>query len=472
LLATVAAIAVGPASAGSRVPAGKVSFKAPSLFPGFGPAIRDYTVRCRNRPVTVKGHATGGWELAIGDHPFATGDFSASVRLATGKAFEIVARKVGETKVERFHVRCLPGNFPTYTFTRYGRPVSPTYFSLDQFYVYRHSTGQYAAVFDDHGVPIWWYHTPAWGTKVLANGTVLWFDRSISPGRWTIHRLDGSLARTLNTVGRAANPHDLQPLGNGEFLAGTYVKQSHVDTSAYGGSRDAQVINAELQRVNGTGHLAWNWRSQDHISLAETGRRWSWIVNHPNAGAYDILHWNSIEPAGGLVIASFRHLDAVYEIDQATGGIRWKLGGTRTPRSLKVKGDPLGYTFGAQHDARLLPDGTLTVFDNRTNQANATPRAVRYRIDEQARTATLLQSITDPAVRGSHCCGSARRLEDGSWLIDWGQDNPIGGYTRGGLRTFRLRFDSNFSYRAEPVPPGAVSAAELRDAMDSAYGSG
>ena len=192
-------------------------------------------------------------------------------------------------------------------------------------------------------------------------------------------------------------------------------------------------------------------------------------MNHPNAGAYDILHWNSIEPAGSAVIASFRHLDAVYEIDKATGAIRWKLGGTKTPKSLKVKGDPLGYTFGAQHDARLLPDGTVTVFDNRTNQANARPRAVRYRIDEQAKTATLLQSIADPAVNGSHCCGSARRLEDGNWLIDWGLDNPIGGYTRDGLRTFRLSFDSNFSYRAEPVPVGAVTASGLREAMDGLY---
>ena len=243
-----------------------------------------------------------------------------------------------------------------------------------------------------------------------------------------------------------------------------------MDTSAYGGSRNATVINAELQHVNTGGQLAWRWKSQQHISLAETGRRWDWIVDHPNAGAYDILHWNSIEPDGGSVIASFRHLDAVYKINKNNGGIAWKLGGTKTPKSLKVKHDPLGYTFGAQHDARLLPDGTLTVFDNRTNQGNSTPRAVRYRINEQERTATLLQSISDPAVRGSRCCGSARRVEDGHWLIDWGPNNPIGGYRPTAERTFRLTFDSNFSYRAEPVPVGAVTAADLRQAMDDVYG--
>ena len=120
------------------------------------------------------------------------------------------------------------------------------------------------------------------------------------------------------------------------------------------------------------------------------------------------------------MIASFRHLDAVYKIEKSTGRIVWKLGGTRTPERLEVGNDPHDYTFGAQHDARLLPDGTVTVFDNRTYLRHERPRAVRFRINEQAGTATLVQSITDPAVSRSGCCGSARRLANGDWLIGWG----------------------------------------------------
>ena len=117
---------------------------------------------------------------------------------------------------------------------------------------------------------------------------------------------------------------------------------------------------------------------------------------------------------------------------------------------------------------RLLPGGSLTVFDNRSN-LNQPPRAVRYRIDEQNMTATLLQSISDPDVSVSNCCGSARRLGNEDWLIDWGQNQPIGGYKPDGKRTFLLRFDSNYSYRAEPVPSGAVSAKDLRAAMSAMY---
>ena len=120
------------------------------------------------------------------------------------------------------------------------------------------------------------------------------------------------------------------------------------------------------------------------------------------------------------MIASFRHLDAVYKIDKSTGAIVWKLGGTSRPESLTVIGIHARYTFGGQHDARLLPDGTLTVFDNRTNLGYDTPRAVRFRIDETDRNRDAAAVDQRPARPASHCCGSARRLGNGDWLIDWG----------------------------------------------------
>ncbi len=443
---------------------GQVSFTStPKLFPAFRPAIQDYVVRCKNGPVTVQGHTSEGWEAAIGTRPFHSGDFSEAVPLGAGRAFKITVREVGSPQLYLYYVRCLPNSFPNYTFTRYG-PVSPQYFSVDR--AFSSNAVRYAIIFDNHGVPIWWDHTPAWATKVLPNGNILWHDGSTSQSRWATHSLDGSLIRTLYGVGRGANAHDLQLLGNGNHLIGAYVKQGNVDTSAYGGSSDATVINTELQEVTPNHNLVWDWKSQYHISRAETGRHWPRVTR---PGPYDILHWNSIEPAGNSVIASFRHLDAVYKIDKSTGGIVWKLGGTRTPQSLRVMNDPRAYTLGAQHDARLLPDGTLTVFDNRTYLGQR-PRAVRFRVDEETGTATLLQSITDPAVSSSGCCGSVRRLDNGDWLIYWGGPSErVGGYKPNGQRTFSLTIHA--SYRAEPVPAGVLSAQELRQGMNAMYGA-
>jgi hypothetical protein len=443
-----------------------VSFSEPTLFPKFGPNNHDYVVRCNDGPVTVQGHAVGDWRLAIGDHSYRRGDFSETVPLSTGRAFTVTAKRDGSPQLYRYHVRCLPGNFPTYSFTRNG-PVSPQYFSADGAFNIPFDR-RYAIIFDNRGVPVWWYHAPTWGSRVLPGGNVLSFDFSLR--QYEVHRLDGSLVRTLGAVGQVANNHDLQFLGNGNYLLGAEVRQHNVDTSAYGGSSNADVLNTELQQVSSRGSLVWDWKSQNHVSLAETGRWWPWVINN-GAFGYDILHWNSIEPAGDSVIASFRHLDAVYKIDKGTGDIVWKLGGTETLESLEVKDDPRGHTFGAQHDARLLPDGTLTVFDNRSNLPNKRPRAVRFRIDAAAGTATLLRSITDPDVPASSCCGSARRLGSGDWLIDWGPKG-IGGYKPSGERTFLLTFDSNFSYRAEPVPSGAVSRQDLRQGMNAMCSSG
>ena len=125
-----------------------------------------------------------------------------------------------------------------------------------------------------------------------------------------------------------------------------------------------------------TGELVWDWKSQDHFSLAETGHRWPWAINH----GYDIEHWNSIEREEKSVIASFRHLDAVDKIRKSTGDIVRRFGGIKTPERLTVTGEPRGHPLGAPYDVRLVPDGTLTVFDNATNLSNYKPRVVRYRI--------------------------------------------------------------------------------------------
>ncbi len=466
-VATVAlTIAALPgASAGAQPPPGQVSFSAPSLFPKFRSQVHDYVVRCNDAPVTVQAHATGGWRAAIGNHPFRSGDFSATVPLSAGQAFVITVREVGHPQLYRYYVRCLPSNFPRYTFTRYG-PVTPRYFSVDRAWAAKPT--RYGMIFDNHGVPIWWIHLPTQDTRVLPDGNVLWNNHAFTPSTWEIHRLDGSLVRSLDAVGTQADSHDLQFAANGDHLVGSNVRQQHVDTSAYGGSSDATVINTELQQVSSDGQLIWDWKSQDHISLGESGRHWAWMVRQ-DPKPYDVAHWNSIEPAGDSVIASFRHFDAVYKIRKSTGEIVWKLGGTSTPQSLEVKGDPRTHTFGAQHDARLLSDGTLTVFDNRTNLQNRRPRAVRFRIDPATDTATLVESITDPGVPVSYCCGSARRLGTGDWLVGWGKNGPIGGYGPNGQRTFLLDFDPDWSYRAEPVPAGAVTARDLREGMDAMY---
>ena len=83
------------------------------------------------------------------------------------------------------------------------------------------------------------------------------------------------------------------------------------------------------------------------------------------------------------------------------------------------------------------------------------------------RTAKLIQSISDPEVTNSICCGNARLLPSGNWLINWGGTGVLGIYRPNGKRLFKLTTPGEFSYRANPVPPGALTAEQLRRAMNA-----
>lgn len=124
--------------------------------------------------------------------------------------------------------------------------------------------------------------------------------------------------------------------------------------------------------------------------------------------------------------------------------------------------------MGGQHDARILPDGTLTIHDNGTNLGRP-PRSVRYSLDLDAGTATLVEEVTDPEAPSSFCCGGSRRAEDGSWLMSWGSRSLVTEFDAAGNRTFRLTFNGPFSYRAFPVPPGLLNAAQLRAGMSAMH---
>src|SRR5260370_28216783 len=181
-----------------------------------------------------------------------------------------------------------------------------------------------------------------------------------------------------------------------------------------------------------------------------------------------------MEATGTGFILSFRHLNAIYSTDQATGNVVWKLGGSARPESLAIQNDSV-FTgsggFGGQHDARLLSDGSVTLYDDGTGRSRP-PRAVRYQIDTTAHTATWLNELSDPLVPGSVCCGSARELAGGNWGMGWGGTNTATEATPGGTREFALEFPSGtFMYRTIPVPIGQMDRAALRAAMDAKYAS-
>lgn len=194
------------------------------------------------------------------------------------------------------------------------------------------------------------------------------------------------------------------------------------------------------------------------------------------ADALDWTHANAVvpDPSGAAFTVSVRHLDAILQIDRATGELLWRFG----PGGDLEVAHPSDYP-SHQHAPEWQDDGTLLVYDNGNTRApgpddpadvERTSRAVRYRIDPDAGTAEVVWSYTatvdgEPAY--ASFVGDADRMANGNVLMTNGgyadrpdqvsaqivevvpDDSPAGGRI-----VFDLRLDhpdQPIIYRAERV---------------------
>jgi hypothetical protein len=431
----------------------------PPLIPAFKPSIHDYVARC------------------VAGHPLRVRIDKKTQAYRLGDGQKVAVKEGGRY----FRVRCLPKKFPNWIAERNGNPQAK-YFLVTPA-LGEHGT-HFVALFDRNGVPIWWKNQPdkPYDAKLTPDGQFVWTTFTNTQfGIYSVpyvkYSLSGKRLRKIAAPGIPTDFHDMQIMPNGDYLLDSYVPRSGVDLSAYGGPKKATVMDNEIEEVDRAGRLVWLWKSKDHIALSESEPFMKYILNGPvtlpdGRKVYDIVHLNSVEPDGDSLIISTRHT-GMYKISRATGAVEWKIGGTQTPQSLTVIGDPSGQKISGQHDARVLPDGTVTVHDNHTLIGHSRPRAMRFQIDESARTATVLEALTDPGSVYSTCCGSARKLPGGDWVVAWGGSGLITESKPDGERVYSLQFGgthASHSYRAEPVMPGRLSARALIAGMDAMAG--
>lgn len=438
------------------------------IFPRFDPAETRYVSRCGRGGPAIRVDAGAGTKVAMGSAEPRAGVALIDPGVLPGEDFTVVAIKGNDRRTYR--VRCLPADFPRWRFQRL-RPIEPGLFVVS--FRASRDARPWVIVFDHEGVPRWWYspETRALWAQVLRDGTVSWA-RSFGDGygldprmAHEIRSLSGELIRVVRTKGEIIDGHEFHELGNGNVLVDTYAPGTKVNLSRFGGPKSASAVFAEVQEIDPAGRVVWRWNSRRHIGLGETGRWWRSVLSNSKRGVdgvatFDPVHVNSIDPREpDEVVVSMRHTDAIYGIERSTGDIRWKLGGTETADSLRIVGDPAVKLFGGQHDARISKDGSLSVYDNGKDRPRR-PRVVSYRLDLDQGTARYLGQLNDPQIKTSHCCGSARPLEGGGWLVSWGDNPLVSGFDRDRRTAFRLELPAS-TFRAVPVPKGATTVAAL-----------
>jgi len=449
----------------------------PALAPAFDPAVHDYVTRCGGGVVRVSVSGAGTTPISIDGQPAQRGTVTATVGLAAGQ------RLVAQVGDAAYSVRCLPADFPAFTVQRDRRPQAAYYLMTPGLAIDSSAPiAPYVALFDSDGVPIWWYRstdgTPT-DANLLPDGDLTWNVEAHTAGPFGAdyadhveeRRLDGSLVRQVGTWWWPTDFHESLTLPDGDLIMTTYQRRD--DVRVFGIPWGITVLDGAFQEIDPDGWLVYAWSSVGHLQPEESLHWWYALFGYPGVFGlvWDWQHLNSVEPDGDGFVISMRHTDAIYRIRRSDGGVDWKLGGTTTPQSLTVIGDPRAPDlFGGQHDARVLPDGTVSVHDNGTT-LDRPPRIARYRIDPRTRTATLVSQIvdSDPAAR-SPCCGSARLLPGGDWVVAWGGTQDVEELAPDGTLVLRIRLAAPyFTYRAPPVLPGQLDRAKLVAAMDAMH---
>lgn len=219
--------------------------------------------------------------------------------------------------------------------------------------------------------------------------------------------------------------------------------------TALGGPTNGAVIDNIVQEIEvETGRVLFEWHSLDHIDVAET------YAELPEDRPLDYAHLNSIdEDTDGNLIVSARNTHAIYKIDRTSGEIMWRLNGRRSDFQMDE-----GTPFVVQHDARRLPDGRLSLFDNASGDPDAGKEGIASRglvldLDMEEMRARLVREYIHPTGIVSVSQGNMQALPDETMFVGWGSAPVFSEFGPEGDLRFNGRFPGGvMSYRAFRFP--------------------
>jgi hypothetical protein len=233
--------------------------------------------------------------------------------------------------------------------------------------------------------------------------------------------------------------------------------------SSVGGPSGAAVTDASYQEIDTkTGLVRREWSALNHVALSDS---YSTATGSSMAWPFDYFHLNSIDPlANGRTLISARNTSALYELDTQTGQVLTRIGG-KHPTFKQSSAAVTAF----QHDASVLPSGTISVFDNgATPKVQPESRALILAVNAQAKTETVVAQYTHtgPAL-SADSQGDVQSLEDGNVFVGWGAEPYFSEFTPGGQMIYDAHMHGSYqSYRtyrfawaATPAQPPAIAAS-------------
>ena len=296
----------------------------------------------------------------------------------------------------------------------------------------------------------WWQGT---GLGGLAHGTDYIYNDRYQP-----------IATVNAGNGLSADGHEflITPQNTALILAYTTAT---ADLTSIGGPADQTVIDGVVQEIDiHTGRVLFEWDSADHVPYGQSEQP----LPASAATPWDWFHINAVHlDTDGNLLVDARNTWTTYKVNRRSGHIIWQLGGKASSFTLSAApGQSLnaaGDIFAWQHDPSALGHSEYTFFDNESagvanTGAGATSelgfsRAVRVRLDERRRTATLEQSYDQPEALTAPSQGNAQTTAQGDLFVGWGSLPYFSEFSRSGQLLLNAQFPTGVnSYRAYAFP--------------------
>lgn len=445
-----------------------------------------------------------GWTLASVPTGVALRDGAVALEPSTAVLTVDAAPVDGSAPPRPVRIRCLPEGFPRIEVDgRFSDWLMLTMMPTEP------AGRPFQMILEPNGFPAWFRQVPGALADFYRVGDEL---VTFTPGQrpiasfsnvdglgFRVEDFDGSITRQWIPVdGIGLDFHAVALLDNGNALVLRYelstqpldpidgelpaqVQDNVEQCPARRPGSDSETLRGRIVEVTPAGDIVRSWRIDEHLPQAAISADW---VNAAATGqaprcVIDAEHLNALAfypqagspPDHGQVLLTGRHIDGAVLLDWPSGQVRWTLGGRSNPLALRIVGDPLGGPVHP-HDANFIGDDRVLIYDNR--KGGETSRALVYRIDEAARTATLESSYTASCPAGpespaqpcsAFAMGSSRPTLDGSGvLVGWGTATltaaEFARIQEGSADTPRatLRLVDSWAYRVLPAAPFVLDA--------------
>jgi hypothetical protein len=330
-------------------------------------------------------------------------------------------------------------------------------------------------IFEESGNLVWFHPLPK-GTEATnlqvqqydGQPVLTWWQGRIPPQGFGQGEeiIDNSAYREVGRVhagnGYLADLHEFHITPQGTALL-TVFDPIDCNLSFLGGPSGGAVTDSIFQEIDlKTGLVRREWNSLDHVALSSS---YSSATSANTIWPFDYFHLNSIDQlANGTTLISARNTSTLYELNTLTGQVITSIGGKHSSVKLAA-----GAATAYQHDATVLANGTISVFDNGgVPKVHAQSRGLILAVDEQTKTDTVVAEFDHPAPHlSSGSQGDIQALEDGNVFIGWGAEPYFSEFSASGQLLYDAHWHGSyqsyrsyrFSWSGAPSEPPAIAAA-------------